>query len=185
MVAETHCDLRASFSTASAKDVDLRRCRSCKDLHRFAQTASVTTCHTSRKSARTNRDTVARFGHFNCYKDTRMENQGAVAIATEITFHCGHCNSPLVTDSAAAGMTLDCRKCGKPVTVPQPAPARSAESTSKITEIRNRLKENESQRTEVTGYINQLSIQLHRWQLRLQTLNERKAGLEAELRQVS
>jgi hypothetical protein len=43
------------------------------------------------------------------------------------------------------------------------------------------LKENESQRTEITGYINQLNIQLHRWQLRLQTLNERKQQLEAEL----
>jgi hypothetical protein len=42
-------------------------------------------------------------------------------------------------------------------------------------------KENESQRTEIPGYINQLSIQLHRWQLRLQTLNERKKELAAEI----
>ena len=42
-------------------------------------------------------------------------------------------------------------------------------------------KENESHRTEITGYINQLSIQLHRWQLRLQTLNERKKELAAEM----
>jgi chromosome segregation ATPase len=48
-------------------------------------------------------------------------------------------------------------------------------------EIRGKLKENESQRAEVTGYINQLTIQLHRWQLRLQTLNDRKAQLEKEL----
>ena len=48
-------------------------------------------------------------------------------------------------------------------------------------EIRRHLAENEAQRTEVGGYINQLSIQLHRWQLRLQKLNERKAELEAEL----
>ena len=44
------------------------------------------------------------------------------------------------------------------------------------------MKENESQRTEITSYINQLSIQLHRWQLRLQTLNERKKELEEEAR---
>jgi len=48
-------------------------------------------------------------------------------------------------------------------------------------EIRGKLTENESQRAEVTGYINQLTIQLHRWQLRLQTLNDRKAQLEKEL----
>jgi chromosome segregation ATPase len=48
--------------------------------------------------------------------------------------------------------------------------------------VQRKLKENESQRTEVTGYINQLSIQLHRWKLRLQTLNERKTELEEELR---
>jgi predicted nuclease with TOPRIM domain len=48
-------------------------------------------------------------------------------------------------------------------------------------EIKRHLIENESQQTEVIGYISQLSIQLHRWQLRLQTLNERKAQLEAEL----
>ncbi len=48
-------------------------------------------------------------------------------------------------------------------------------------EIRRHLAENEAQRKEVTGYINQLSIQLHRWQLRLQKLDERKAQLEAEL----
>jgi hypothetical protein len=47
--------------------------------------------------------------------------------------------------------------------------------------LRRQLKENESQRTEVTGYINQLSIQLHRWQLRLQTLEERRKQLENDL----
>ena len=52
---------------------------------------------------------------------------------------------------------------------------------ARVTDVRQQLKENESQRTEVTGYINQLTIQLHRWQLRLQTLNDRKAQLEKEL----
>ena len=51
----------------------------------------------------------------------------------------------------------------------------------KISELQHQLKENESQRTEITGYINQLSIQLHRWQLRLQTLNERQKKLQDEL----
>jgi predicted nuclease with TOPRIM domain len=55
-------------------------------------------------------------------------------------------------------------------------------SQERLDEIKRCLTENESQRTEVAGHINQLSIQLHRWQLRLQTLNQRKQQLEAELR---
>jgi chromosome segregation ATPase len=53
---------------------------------------------------------------------------------------------------------------------------------SRVADLRRQLRENESQRTEITTYINQLSIQLHRWQLRLQTLNERKRDLETELK---
>ncbi len=115
-----------------------------------------------------------------------MENQGiAVATARDITFTCTHCKSPLVVDAAAAGLILDCQRCGKPTPVPMAKTKVAAESDSKTADIQRRLKENESQRTEVTGYINQLSIQLHRWQLRLQTLNERKKELEEELRKTS
>ena len=58
----------------------------------------------------------------------------------------------------------------------------SAKVAAQIDDIKRQLKENESQRTEINSYINQLSIQLHRWQLRLQTLNERRKELENELR---
>ena len=89
-----------------------------------------------------------------------------------------------MVDAAAAGMTLPCQKCGKPTLVPA-VPAIGARGTSepndKLAEVRRQLKENESQRTEITGYINQLSIQLHRWQLRLQTLEERRQQLESDL----
>ena len=77
-------------------------------------------------------------------------------------------------------MTLTCQKCGQLTAVPQPE-APSANGLAYADEIRGKLTENESQRAEVTGYINQLTIQLHRWQLRLQTLNERKQQLEKEL----
>jgi len=99
---------------------------------------------------------------------------------SDILFDCQHCASSLVVDGAAAGMTLTCRRCGKPTLVPVSANTPSA-LPAQITEMQRRLKENESQRTEVTGYINQLCIQLHRWKLRLQTLNERKEELEAAL----
>lgn len=80
-------------------------------------------------------------------------------------------------------MTLDCQRCNKPTQVPAVSQrVVSPELEVKIADVQRRLKENDSQRTEITGYINQLSIQLHRWQLRLQTLNERRAELEEELR---
>ncbi len=77
-------------------------------------------------------------------------------------------------------MNLNCQRCGKLIAVPKPrAPA--AGGLARLQGIQQRLTENESQRTEVTSYVNQLSIQLHRWQLRLQTLNERKQQLEKDL----
>jgi len=106
----------------------------------------------------------------------------------DIFFKCEHCGVSLVVDGTAAGMTLQCQHCGKPANVPvlstvdaatqSPLPSASA----KLAELQHHLKENESQRTEINGYINQLSIQLHRWQLRLQTLNERNKQLSDEMR---
>jgi DNA-directed RNA polymerase subunit M/transcription elongation factor TFIIS len=98
----------------------------------------------------------------------------------DIFFHCQHCKAALVATRAAGGMNLACQKCGNTTAVPVPQEP-GATSLAYTDEIRGKLKENESQRAEVTGYINQLTIQLHRWQLRLQTLNERKAQLEKEL----
>jgi DNA-directed RNA polymerase subunit M/transcription elongation factor TFIIS len=97
----------------------------------------------------------------------------------DIFFHCQHCKAALVASRAAAGMNLACQKCGEQTPVPKPETP-SANAIAYVEEIQRKLKENESQRAEVTGYINQLTIQLHRWQLRLQTLNERKAQLERE-----
>jgi ribosomal protein L37AE/L43A len=98
----------------------------------------------------------------------------------DLYFQCASCAASLVVDRAAAGMVLPCQHCGKPVTVPTFQP--TAELVpEREAELRRHLKENESQRTEITGYINQLTIQLHRWQLRLRTLDERNAELQAEL----
>ena len=109
----------------------------------------------------------------------------APAMQRDIVFKCQHCATPLVVDRAAAGMTLTCQRCTKPTTVPHPQQtegvAAANASNEQLSEVRRQLKENESQRTEITSYINQLSIQLHRWQLRLQTLNERKQQLENEI----
>jgi len=103
------------------------------------------------------------------------------APSNDIVFACSHCSTPLVVDAAAAGMTLDCQKCGKPTTVPKVSVEVAAENAARISDLEHQLKENESQRTEITSYINQHSIQLHRWQLRVKSLNERQQKLEAEL----
>src|SRR6476469_6220376 len=103
------------------------------------------------------------------------------APSNDIVFACSHCSTSFVVDAAAAGMTLDCQKCGKPTIVPKVTVEAAAENAVRISDLQHQLKENESQRTEITSYINQLSIQLHRWQLRLKSLNERQQKLEAEL----
>lgn len=101
----------------------------------------------------------------------------------DLFFKCEHCGTSLVVDQVAAGMTLACQSCRQPTTVPRAVLAgnRAHELTQNVAEqlaeLERHLKENESQRTEIGGYINQHSIQLHRWQLRLQTLNERNKEL--------
>ncbi len=101
---------------------------------------------------------------------------------SDVFFQCIHCGIQLVVDGAAVGMTLNCQRCGKPNVVPSSENAAEVPaSPEKLAELQRHLKENESQRTEVRGYINQLSIQLHRWQLRLQTLDERNKELAGEI----
>jgi len=112
--------------------------------------------------------------------ETARQSVRKVAADRDIFFHCQHCKAALVANRSAAGMTLTCQKCGQLTPVPK-VEEPSASALAYAEEIRGKLTENESQRAEITGNINQLTIQLHRWQLRLQTLNERKQQLEKEL----
>ena len=112
--------------------------------------------------------------------ETAKHSLRKVASDPDIFFHCQHCKSALVANKSAAGLSLTCQKCGQLTLVPKPEEP-TATAMAYADELRGKLKENESQRAEVTGHINQLTIQLHRWQLRLQTLTERKAQLEKEL----
>lgn len=101
--------------------------------------------------------------------------------STDIVFECTNCGASLVVDAAAAGATLPCQKCGLPTAVPNLSLESAAANALKISELQRHLKENESQRIEITGYINQLNIQLYRWQLRMETLKERQQKLQSEL----
>lgn len=103
------------------------------------------------------------------------------AAGGDIVFECSHCAASFVVEAAAAGVTLACQNCGAQTTVPHPGLEKVTREVARISQLRRQLQENESQRTEITGYINQLNIQLHRWNLRLQTLNDRQAKLEADL----
>src|SRR5438094_10338968 len=76
----------------------------------------------------------------------------------DLLFKCQHCASPLVVNAAAAGMTLNCQRCGKPTLIPAAAAGVAPASPQELTDLQRKLKENESQRTEITSYINQLTI---------------------------
>ena len=112
-----------------------------------------------------------------------MQTTAAIsAPGADIVFACAHCQTPYVVDAAAAGVTLQCEKCARETKVPTAAEVdQAAANALLISDLQHQLKENESQRTEITSYINQHSIQLHRWQLRLKTLNERQQKLQSEL----
>ncbi len=102
--------------------------------------------------------------------------------ALDIVFACTHCATSYVVDAAAAGVTLQCQNCHQPTTVPHASQIQAAATNALIiSDLQHQQKENDSQRTEITSYINQLNIQLHRWQLRLKSLNERQQKLQAEL----
>ena len=108
--------------------------------------------------------------------------QAAAAIDTEVVFRCQHCKAELVVTGTDTGLSMNCSRCGKLTAVPRRTKrVATVDPAAQIEEIQRKLTENESQRTEISGYLNQLSIQLHRWQLRLHILDERKEQLEKEL----
>ena len=51
----------------------------------------------------------------------------------------------------------------------------------RLGELKHQLKENRSQDTEMRGHVNRATIELHRLQLRLKTLQERHGDIQAEL----
>jgi DNA-directed RNA polymerase subunit M/transcription elongation factor TFIIS len=125
-----------------------------------------------------------------------MESNTAVDSAVpanhgdDIVFNCPKCGAALVVTAAASGMLVNCQECDQPITVPDASlPSRNKEAASEVNahlaNLQRRLKENESQRTEITSYINQHSIQLQRWQLRLHTLEDRKKELMDEILSLS
>lgn len=114
-------------------------------------------------------------------QSNQTERAATAPTGEDIVFQCDHCATPLVVDAAAAGLAVSCQSCAKPTRVPNRKAELAVDNAAKISDLQRQLKENESQRTEITSYINQHSIQLHRWQLRLKDLNDRKAKLDAEL----
>ncbi|MBA3543043.1 MAG: hypothetical protein H0T83_01160 [Chthoniobacterales bacterium] len=106
---------------------------------------------------------------------------------SNLYFRCQHCEASLAVKATFAEPLLECHQCGEPTSVPIPAaPCPTAPDLSEqLAEWQRHLKENESQRTEVNGHINQLNIQIHRWQLRLQTLNARNQELTRQIAEIT
>src|SRR3712207_615084 len=64
--------------------------------------------------------------------------------STDIVFACTHCATSYVVDAAAAGVTLQCQRCGQATTVPNTALAEAAGNAARTSELQHQLKENES-----------------------------------------
>jgi DNA-directed RNA polymerase subunit M/transcription elongation factor TFIIS len=118
--------------------------------------------------------------------NTAVDSAAPANPGDDIVFNCPKCGAALVVTRAAAGLLVNCQECDEPIAVPEASlpprnEAAASEPNAHLANLQSRLKENESQRTEITSYINQHSIQLQRWQLRLQTLEERKQELMNEI----
>lgn len=82
----------------------------------------------------------------------------------DILFVCPSCRKNMVIDESAVGMTIDCAGCGKQVIVPPKMPTPSAEAVpspvldmatieSRIAALGSKLKELQTQRTEISNTI--------------------------------
>ena len=106
---------------------------------------------------------------------------------------CSHCGKTLTIPAyqprpaaaATSGVTLRSNEHHEP----SPAPVRQFDFSGhtpeqlerRLGELAHQLKENRSQDTEMRGHVSRATIELHRLQLRLKTLQERHADIEAEL----
>ncbi len=105
---------------------------------------------------------------------------------------CSHCGKTLTIPAhqprpaaTASGVTLHSNEHQES----SPAPVRQFDFSGHTTEqlerrqgeLSHQLKENRSQDTEMRGHVGRATMELHRLQLRLKTLQERRADIEAEL----
>ncbi len=106
---------------------------------------------------------------------------------------CSHCGNVLTIPTyqprpaaAAASVTL---LSNEPQGQPAPPPVRQFDFSGhtpeqlerRLGELSHQLKENRSQDTEMRGHVGRATMELHRLQLRLKTLQERHADIGSEL----
>lgn len=122
----------------------------------------------------------------------------------DLVFYCPHCRWELIVDQQGAGLEVECPHCRRALVIPaesaappappEPAPALPAapplfdfsghspeQITQRLGELSHQLKENQSQDMEMRGHINRATIELHRLQLKLKKLQDRKTAIENEL----
>ena len=105
--------------------------------------------------------------------------------------HCGHvltvpAHQPRVTADQPA-VALVANRTAEPTSPEMPsrtfdfAAFTPEQLGRRLNELKHQLKENRSQDTEMRGHVNRATMELHRLQLRLKTLQERHMDIEAEL----
>ena len=154
---------------------------------------------------------MATFDSASSFADTDTSSKPAPVIGErDIVFNCPNCQGELVVDCEGAGLSVPCSHCGHPLTIPEyqqpPRPTGAAamieapepllssparhfdfdgrprqQLERRFDELKNQLKENRSQDTEMRGHVNRATIELHRLQLRLKKLQDRQADIDAEI----
>ncbi len=135
-------------------------------------------------------------------EDSAAASRRPVITERDIVFDCERCGGELVVDRDGEGLEVACSHCGhilvipafkaRPAAVPPeitPPPEYRFDFTGfsadqlgrRMEELRHQLKENRSQDTELRGHVNRATMELHRLQLKLQKLNQRKTEIEAEI----
>ena len=79
------------------------------------------------------------------------------------------------------GQTAECPFCQHhfPINAPLNSTVETEAAQKELTSLEGQLKENNSQITELRGHVSRLNMELHRHQLRMKTLSDRHAELEA------
>ncbi len=147
----------------------------------------------------TERDIVFNCPH--CSGELVVDNEGA-----GMTFNCPHCGGrvtvphvPSAGSMEPAGQPEGEASANEPADAAQHTGAARLPSgksdarafdfagqsdediTRRVEELRNQLKENQSQTTEMRGHLNRAVIEMNRYQLKLQKLQDRGGEIEREL----
>jgi len=133
----------------------------------------------------------------------QIETAGVQVTERDIVFDCPKCGGELAIDMDGTGMEVNCAHCGNALQFLQAATSKLAKAIQaarnaspkkfrfegrtrddlnrRQNELQRALRESQTQLTEIKGHIHHATIQLHRYQLKLEVIQERQSELKAEL----